>query len=387
MKKTVMKATGVCLLCAAIVGGSNVSTFAAKSVGIATASAGVSVTLDQFYKSATASEADSNITDKIDSEESDTEEAEQVENTTEETEQAEEVTDETASEDSQEEETTSSVVNGYTNLGVANVDTYLNVRQGPGEDQEVVGKLPQNAGCEVVATEGEWYQITSGKVSGYVKAEYLLTGDEANAKAEEVKDMMATVNTTTLKVRMEPSTDAKVLTLVPIEEELEVLEETDDWVKVTVDSDEGYVSKEFVDLSYQLPKAVTIAELKYGEGVSDVRVDIVQYAKQFLGNPYVWGGTSLTNGADCSGFVLSILSKYGVSLPHSSAAQSQMGSAVSLSDVLPGDLVFYGNGSSVNHVAMYIGNGQVIHASSAKTGIKISNMYYRTPIRARRFIN
>jgi cell wall-associated NlpC family hydrolase len=95
----------------------------------------------------------------------------------------------------------------------------------------------------------------------------------------------------------------------------------------------------------------------------------------------------LTNGADCSGFVLSILSKYGVSLPHSSSAQSQMGSAVDLDSLLPGDLIFYGNGGSVNHVAMYIGGGQVIHASSARTGIKISNAFYRTPIRARRFLS
>ncbi|WP_099469028.1 C40 family peptidase [Konateibacter massiliensis] len=353
MKKTVIKAASICVLSAVLATGFDFSVYASGLGNISTA--GVTAALDNYYISAEDSETVASDIAAL----------------------------------TKEEKEIVSVVKGYTNLGVANVDTYLNIREEASEDSEIVGKLPKNAGSEVleVSEDGAWYQIKSGKVTGYVKAEYLLTGEEANAKAEEVKTVMATVNTTTLKVRMEPSTDAKVLTLIPIEEELEVLEDNGEWVKVTVDSDEGFISKEFVDISYELPKAVTATELKYGEGVSDVRVSIVEYAKQFLGNPYVWGGTSLTNGADCSGFVLSILAKYGVSLPHSSSSQSQMGSSVDLSSVLPGDLIFYGNGSSVNHVAMYIGGGQVIHASSARTGIKISNMNYRTPIRARRFLS
>ncbi|MDE6687336.1 MAG: C40 family peptidase, partial [Lachnospiraceae bacterium] len=129
----------------------------------------------------------------------------------------------------------------------------------------------------------------------------------------------------------------------------------------------------------RLSTAITMSELLYGEGVSDVRVDICQYAKQFVGNPYVWGGTSLTRGADCSGFVLSLYAKYGITLPHSSAAQANCGRRVALSQMKPGDLVFYTKGGSINHVAMYIGNGQVIHASSPSTGIRISSVNYRTP--------
>lgn len=360
MKKTVIKAASVCVLSAVLVTGYSLEANASFSN---TSAAGITATLDKFY---TSTDNNAGATTDVAS------------LTT--------ANDEKSSKDKNQIE---SVVSGYTNLGVANVDTYLNIREDANEGSEIVGKLPKNAGSEVleVSEDGQWYTIKSGKVKGYVKAEYLLTGEDANSKAEEVKSEMATVNTTTLKVRMEPSTDAKVLTLIPIEEELEVLEDDGEWVKVTVDSDEGYISKDYVDISYQLPKAVTSTELKYGQGVSDVRVAIVEYAKQFLGNPYVWGGTSLTNGADCSGFTLSILSKYGVSLPHSSASQSQMGSAVDYNNIAPGDLVFYGNGGSVNHVAMYIGGGQVIHASSARTGIKISNMYYRTPIRARRFLS
>lgn len=275
---------------------------------------------------------------------------------------------------------------GYENLGVASVDGNLNVRQAPGTDAEVVGKMPDNAGCDILGVEGEWTKIKSGKVEGYVKSEYLLDGAAALARAEEVKQVIATVNTTTLYVREQPNTDCSIITMMPEGEDLEVIESLDGWVKINVDSDEGYVSSDYVDLSVQLPKAQTMTEVRYGQGVSDVRVSLVQYATQFVGNPYVWGGTSLTRGADCSGFVLSVFAKYGISLPHSSVAQSSCGSRISASEAQPGDLFFYGNGSRINHVAIYIGNGQVVHASSPKSGIKISGAFYRTPVKVVRVI-
>ena len=214
---------------------------------------------------------------------------------------------------------------GYINLGVAQVDGNLNVRKEPGTEAEVVGKMPNNAGCEIIEEDGEWTKIKSGKVEGYVKSEYLLSGDEALTKAVEVKQTIATVNTTTLYVREEPNTDCKIITSMPIGEELEVVETLEGWVKINVDSDEGYVSSDYVDISVELPKAQTMTEVRYGQGVSDVRVSLVQYATQFVGNPYVWGGTSLTRGADCSGFVLSVFANYGISLPHSSRAQANCG--------------------------------------------------------------
>ena len=135
-------------------------------------------------------------------------------------------------------------------------------------------------------------------------------------------------------------------------------------------------------MTEKLDTAITMTELLYGAGVSDVRVELVEYAKQFLGNRYVWGGTSLTKGADCSGFVLSVFKKFGVSLPHHSGSQANSGTKISAGDLQPGDLVFYGNSrGTINHVAIYIGGGQVIHASSVKTGIKISNYKYRTPVK------
>ncbi len=276
---------------------------------------------------------------------------------------------------------------GYTNLGIAHVDNHLNIRQEPGEDGKLVGKLPKDAACEILGIENGWAHIKSGKVEGYCSTDYLYTGSEALRRGQEVASMIAIVNTQTLKVREEPNTESVVITLIPQEEELEVVEVMDNgWVKFLLDDEEAYVSGEFVDVEERLEKAVTLTELLYGQGVSDVRVDLVQYAKQFVGNPYVWGGTSLTNGADCSGFTLSIYKKYNVSLPHHAASQAQMGTKVSMGEIQPGDLVFYAKNGNINHVAIYIGNGQVIHASSPKTGIKISSVNYRTPAWARRFL-
>lgn len=269
---------------------------------------------------------------------------------------------------------------GYTNLGIAQADGTLNVREAPATDASIVGKMPDHAAGEILEAVDGWYKIQSGDVTGYVSADYFVTGEEAKALAEEIKQTVATVTTTTLNVREQPNTECGILALMPNGEVLNVIEDLGDWIKVDVDSSEGYVSKEFVEISVQLPKAMTMTEVRYGQGVSDVRVDLVSYATQFVGNPYVWGGTSLTKGADCSGFTMSIMAKYGVYLPHSSKAQANCGTRISASEAKPGDLFFYGSGKSINHVAIYIGNGQIVHASNKKTGIKISNAYYRSPI-------
>lgn len=275
---------------------------------------------------------------------------------------------------------------GYTNLGIANVSDNLNVRAIGAEDGRLVGKLPKDAACEVLDMDEEWAHIASGNVEGYVSRDYLLTGVVAKMKAEELATTVARVTTDSLKVRAEANTDSEVITLVPRGEELEVVAVEGDWVKVYLDDDEVFVSGEYVEVSAELGKAVTMSELLYGEGVSDVRVDICQYAKEFIGNPYVWGGTSLTKGADCSGFVMSVFKKYGVRLPHSSRAQANCGTTIKVSEAKPGDLIFYGKGKTINHVAIYIGNGQVVHASSPKTGIRISNVSYRSPFKAVRIL-
>ncbi len=280
------------------------------------------------------------------------------------------------------------VIEGYTNLGMANVDSYLNVREGASEGSKVIGKMPKNAGCEILEEANGWYHIQSGKVDGYVKADYLLTGDAAAMKANELLTNKATANVSSLNVRSGASTDSEILIKVSQGEKLDVVEQLDNWVKVALDNEEGYVAAEYVSIAKELPTAVTMQDLYYGDGVSSKRVEIVEYAKQFLGNRYVWGGTSLTKGTDCSGFTMSIYKKFGVSLPHSSQAQAGCGTKVDFSNIKPGDLVFYSRGSkSIGHVALYIGNGQVIHASSSKTGIIISNVKYRAIKSIRRVLN
>ncbi len=277
---------------------------------------------------------------------------------------------------------------GYTNIGIANVGSgNLNVRAVPSTDGKMVGKLPNNAACEVLDSDGEWAHIQSGEVEGYVSEEFLLTGPDAKLKANTLVRTVAVANTDGVNVRSEANTDSSVLTQVIKGEELEYVETLDGWIKVTIDDEDAYVASEYVEVKDILDTAITMTELLYGEGVSDVRVDLVEYAKQFVGNPYVWGGTSLTKGADCSGFVLSVFKKYGMTLSHSSRAQANEGTKISASELKPGDLIFYGSSvKSINHVAIYIGGGQVVHASSPSTGIRISKYNYRTPVKYVRII-
>lgn len=268
---------------------------------------------------------------------------------------------------------------GYTNLGMSIAEGNLNIREAADSEASMVGKLPENGAVEILGTEGDWYHIKSGEVEGYVSAEFIITGSEALAKANEVATNKAKVTADAVHVRLEANTDSAILSNVFSGDELEVIAELGDWVQVNVDGETGYISAEFVECGIALPDAMTMSEARYGEGVSDVRVDLVNYALQFVGNPYVWGGTSLTRGADCSGFVLSIYSKYGISLPHSSRAQANYGTRVSTSELQPGDLLFYGSGG-ISHVAIYIGGGQIVHASTETTGIIVSNAFYRNPI-------
>lgn len=305
----------------------------------------------------------------------------------------------------------------FKSLVIAKVNNYVNVRSIPSEEGEILGKLYDKSVGEFLSEQDGWYEITSGSVTGYVKAEYCVTGDEAVDLAKEVGTRIATVTTTTLKVREEPGLDATVLGLVPIEDELLVTEELDGWVKVNIEEGDGYVSMDYVSLSTEFVKAESKAEEEarlakeaaerraaqeaaakaakksstsssadapapvYATGGgSELGNSVANYACQFVGNPYVWGGTSLTNGADCSGFVMSVYNNFGVSLPHSSAADRSVGAAVNgLENAQPGDIICYSG-----HVAIYIGNGQIVHASTAKTGIIISNASYRSILSIRR---
>jgi len=311
---------------------------------------------------------------------------------------------------------------GFKSLVIAKVNDYVNIRSIPSEEGEILGKLYDKSVGEFIEEDDGWYKITSGSVTGYVKAEYCVTGEDAVELARKVGTRIATVTTTTLKVREEPSLDAKVLGLVPIGDELIVTEELDGWVKVNIEEGDGYVSLDYVTLSTEFVKAESKAEeearlakeeaerkaaqeaaakaaakraasntstsgsestsqVVYATGSgSELGKSVANFACQFVGNPYVWGGTSLTEGADCSGFVMSVYNNFGVSLPHSSSADRSVGSAVNgLENAQPGDIICYSG-----HVAIYVGNGQIVHASTAKTGIIISNATYRSILSIRR---
>jgi len=284
------------------------------------------------------------------------------------------------------------VLNYYEKPGVSNVSGYLNIRQSAGKDAKIIGKLPSYAGCEILEELDGWYKIRSGNLTGYVSSEYILTGDSARQAAMEHAELMAIVSTDVLNARTEPSTESAIWTQITNNERYHVAEQLDGWVKIEFDesgdedggSTYAYVSTDYVDVRYALGEAIKFSP---SEENASLRSRMVNYALQFLGNPYVWGGTSLTNGADCSGFTLSVYKKFGISLPHYSGSQAQMGTAVKSSNMRPGDLIFYGNSSGkINHVAMYIGNGQVVHAASRRSGIKISSWNYRKPLKIRDII-
>lgn len=283
------------------------------------------------------------------------------------------------------------VLNYYDKPGVSNVSNYLNIRQKPGTDEKIIGKLPSHAGCEILEELDGWYKIRSGNLTGYVSSDYILTGDAARTAAMEHAELMAIVSTDVLNARMEPSTDAKIWTQISNKERYHVVDQLDGWVKIEFDesgengeSVTAYVASEYVDVRYALDEAIKFSP---AEENASFRSKVVNYALKFLGNPYVWGGTSLTKGADCSGFVLSVYKNFGITLPHYSGSQAKMGTAVKSSNMRPGDLIFYGNSSgTINHVAMYIGNGQVVHAASKRSGIKISSWNYRTPLKIRDII-
>ena len=301
-------------------------------------------------------------------------------------------------------ETNTATESKYANKAVADIysTTTLNIRKKGSINAKIVGKMKKGNIATVLKKGSEWSKVRSGNVTGYVKNQYLVFGDEIKNFAKQNVKKVAKVQTETLRVRKKASTDSKIVTLVSEDDKLKVKKQTDDWAKVKVDGQTGYVSKDYAKVIYSFGKAKSMKQIQAEQAAKKASVSIsssgssatgsriASYAQQFVGNPYRYGGNSLTSGIDCSGFTQQIMAKFGYSISRTSSSQSGDGRAVSTSNLRAGDLVFYGDGGSIDHVALYIGGGQVVHASNSapypRGGIKISNVNYRTPICARRII-
>lgn len=300
----------------------------------------------------------------------------------------------------------------YANLAIAQVTDYVNVRSLPSTDGEIVGKIYNGSVAQVLATAGDnddWFQIISGDVEGFIKAEYFLYGEEAEAVIDQYVTYYATVLADRLNVREEQSADSRRIGYIDNGENVKVVEDCGDWLKVQyTDSKQGYVSAEYVSVHEEFVYAKSIEEERREEAErqalaaraqeaeqstpevignitfptnqytsnEELRTAIVDYAMQYLGNKYVHGGRSLAGGTDCSGFTSYIYKDFGYSLSRTPGGQySTNGRSVSYDEIQPGDIICYGK-SKCTHVGLYIGDGQIIHSANSRKGVIISAADY-----------
>lgn len=331
-----------------------------------------------------------------------------------------EIQAQTTEEDCQDEESE------YANLAIANVTNYVNVRTEPNTDSEIVGKIYDGAVAQILAVAGEqedWFQIVSGNVEGYIKAEFFLYGDEAAAVIDEYVTRYAVVLADRLNVREEPSTDAKRIGYIDNGEKVKILENLGEWLKVEYTAGKnGYVSAEYVTISEEFVYAKTLeeeqAEIAARKALEErmnaqesaapevltqiefpatsytsneeLRKAIVDYALQYVGSKYVHGGTSLATGTDCSGFTCFVYADFGYSISRTPSGQySGAGRSIDYSEIQPGDIICYSSngGKSCTHVGLYIGDGQIVHAANSRKGVITSAADYSPIIGIRNVID
>lgn len=311
---------------------------------------------------------------------------------------------------------------GYADLVIAQVDSWVNIRDAAGTDGKVLGKLYNNSVGHLIEEDGDWVKIKSGSVTGYVNSEYVVKGMEALKIAREVEITFAKINVSTLRVRSKATTNSSILGTFSKGDELEVKTTVDGFAKVTYNNKDGYISLDYVDIHTEFVEAESIeeeqarlkaeaeakrkakeaaeaalkakkakeeaeaaaqaaqAQAAQNSGSSDASLgqQVVDYALQFVGNPYVYGGTSLTNGCDCSGFTVGVYANFGVKIPR--MGQRNAGYAVgSYAEAQPGDILVYSG-----HVAIYMGNDQIVHAASPSQGICVGNARYAKILAIRR---
>lgn len=312
----------------------------------------------------------------------------------------------------------------YADLAIADVSQYVNVRSIPSTDGKILGKIYGGAVAHILETAGEdgdWLHVTSGSVEGYIKAEYFIYGEAAATVIDKYVTRSVVVQASLLNVREAPDIEAKRIGFLNNGEKALLLEDCGDWKKVQYAGNrEGYVSSEFVTVAEEFVYAKSIEEERAEQAArlallerqkapeastpenttvippdtsystnEELRAEIVKYAMQFLGNRYVNGGNSLTSGTDCSGFTSLIYKEFGYSLSRTPSGQySSAGRGIDYSEIQPGDIICYsGNGKSCTHVALYIGDGQIIHAANSRKGIVIYKADYGTIIGVRNVID
>lgn len=274
------------------------------------------------------------------------------------------------------------VWNHYTNMFIASkVNTYLNVRNQPTTDGTIIGKLTKYSGGELIEDLGNgWWHISSGGIDGYIWSENCVTGDEAKEVALEHCMQMVEVTTDKLNVRSGPGLEYDVWTTLNANEKQVVEEKDGDWLKIAFNSTYGYINADYVKTGFYLVEAVPWSSIS---DCSPTRQQILTFGEQYLGTPYVYGGTSLTGGIDCSSFVQQCYASAGFSLPRTSREQATKGTQISLDQAKPGDLLFYADASgTIDHVVMYLGDGKILHAALSLGQVTISKYNYSTePVR------
>lgn len=334
--------------------------------------------------------------------------------------QVQEAQVQTAEENSQDDESE------YANLAIADVTDYVNVRTEPNTDSEIVGKIYDGAVAQILAVAGEqddWFQIVSGNVEGYIKAEFFLYGDVAAAVIDEYVTRYAKVRADRLNVREEPSTDADRIGYIDNGEKVKIVENLGDWLKVEyTEGRNGYVAAEYVTISEEFVYARTLEEEQAemdAQKTLEERMDaqeseapemlnqmefpatsytsneelrkaIVDYALQYIGNQYVHGGSGLASGTDCSGFTCFVYADFGYSISRTPSGQySGTGRSINYSEIQPGDIICYSTngGKSCTHVGLYIGDGQIVHSANSRKGVVISAADYSPIIGIRNVID
>ena len=265
----------------------------------------------------------------------------------------------------------------------------LNFRTGPSTSYSIINVLMNGQKVEYISTSGSWLKVKYNGVTGYVHGDYVTKGTTDNSTTGTTKYVSASVG---LNVRSGAGTSYSKLGKLEYKEKVTVLSTSNGWSKINYNGKTGYV-----DISYlqnTVPGSNGNNANNNNNTVSTKANEVIAYAKTLLGKPYVWGAQG-PNSFDCSGFTYYVFkNKAGIVLPRTSSAQSKYGTYVSKSNLKAGDLVFFdtngANDGNVSHVGMYIGNGQMIHASYGQKKIVIANFndsyYQKAYVNARRVL-